>query len=253
MMGNENRGSILITLLIAMIMLSVLVAAFTSFMSAKRLSAPLYVNSTQAFFIAQAGLEYGLRYATDNSSSFCTDPVTLFSSLGTMSFGNGTFTVTYDNGLNRLTSVGQVGYAKRSVTIDSFDSYLPGCECLTLDASYTEYKIDKVAYYRMLNNCGCAVRIFSVSIAKTGGNQARLDRIRFNSSSKWTGSGTWVSTDPASPTYFNTTDYDLPTGARACDLRCKNANQVAGTWYVTFVYRDCSGSTKTSTVSFNIP
>ena len=70
---------------------------------------PLYINSTQAFYIAQAGVEYGLRYATDNISSFCANPVALFSSLGPISFGNGTFTLSYDTGLKRLTAAeGQV-------------------------------------------------------------------------------------------------------------------------------------------------
>jgi len=259
MAHHREQGFMLIALVIAMLVIALLVGALVSINVTKDLSGPLYVNSTQAFYLAQAGAEYGLRYATDNNSSFCADPVALFSALGSISSGNGTFTLSYDGGLKQLTSIGEVGtigdagYAKRSVTIDSFDSFQPGCACLDIDASYTPYRSGRVAYYRMLNNCGCSVRILYVYIAKTGGtNQARLDRIRFNGSSRWTGS-TLVSTDPASPTYFNTSDYNLPTGARNCDLRCRNANQVAGTWYVTFYYNDCSATLTSTTVSFTIP
>lgn len=247
-----ERGIILIALLIAMVVIAVLIAALSAINVTGFLSGPLYVGSTQAFYTAQAGAEYGLRYATDNSSLFCADPVALFSALGTVSFGNGRFTLSYDKGLNRLTAEGRIGDARRSVTIDSFDSFLPGCSCLTLDSSYVPYRSGNVGYYRMLNNCSCPVRIVYVYIAKTGGNRAQLTRIRFNSSSRWTGSA-WVSTDSGSPTFFDTSDYNLPTSARLCDLRCNNANQVSGTWYVTIYYNDCSGTLTSTTATFTIP
>jgi hypothetical protein len=252
MAAQRENGFILIALVIAMVVIAILITALISINVTRNLSEPLYVNSTQAFYIAHAGAEFGMRYATENISAFCADPVGFITAIGTKNFGNGTFVLSFDNANNRLTSLAQVGTARRSVRIDSFTQFLPTCSCFVLDPSYTPNRSGNVVNFRMLNNCGCSLRIFYVYIAKTGGNQARLNRIRFNGSTRWSGTGTWVSTNPASPTLFNTTDYDLPTGARLCDLRCVNATQVTGTWYVTFYYNDCSGTLTSTTVSFTI-
>ena len=256
-MKHTERGVILIALMIAMVVIAVLIAALSSINVTRFLSGPLYVKSTQAFYVAQAGAEYGLRYATDNISSFCADPVVLFSSLGPISFGNGTFTLSYDTGLKRLTAVGQTGDAKRSVTIDSFDSFLPSCGLIILDPALTPYRsgtgTNTRAYYQTINNASCTLRITSIGLAKSNGAQAQVSQLYFASTRVWN-NNVWISTDQSTPTVLNTTDYNMTAHAvRLNYIRVRATAQASGTWYVTFYYNDCSGTPTSSTITFAIP
>jgi hypothetical protein len=255
--NRAERGIILIALLIAMVVIAVLIAALSAINITGFLSGPLYVGSTQAFYTAQAGAEYGLRYATDNSSSFCADPAALFSALGTVSFGNGKFTLVYDKGLNRLTAQGQVGDARRTITIDSFDSFLPGCGLIVLDPALTPYRsgtgTSTRVYYQTINNASCTLRITSIGLAKNNGVPAQVSQLYFASTRVWN-SNVWISANSSSPTVLNTTDYNMVAHAvRLNYIRVRATAQASGTWYVTYYYNDCSGKASSSTIAFSIP
>ena len=109
-----NKGVTLITLIIAITIFSVFITVFSYIMIAKHESEPLYVQSTQAYAVAQAGIEYGRRYAADNGYW---DP----SLLGNRSFGDGSFTLAYSSvGAGTLTSTGRVGIAEREIILQNF-------------------------------------------------------------------------------------------------------------------------------------
>ncbi|MBU4258421.1 MAG: hypothetical protein L6406_00070 [Desulfobacterales bacterium] len=140
-----NKGVTLITLIIAITIFAVFITVFSYVMIAKHGSEALYVQSTQAYAIAQAGIEYGIRYATDNSSWVPTlnTPVTL-----EKNFGDGTFSLTYSaaNGPDdlgtdapsKLTSTGTVGIAERKIILQRFAGVVAG-QAITLDPSDLPY------------------------------------------------------------------------------------------------------------------
>jgi hypothetical protein len=104
---SRNKGVTLITLVIAITIFGVLVSVFSYLMIAKHGSEALYVQSTQAYAIAQAGIEYSIRYSVDNG--YGNFPIT-------RSLVNGSFTVTYTEGdPSELTSTGTVGTAERTI------------------------------------------------------------------------------------------------------------------------------------------
>jgi len=83
------------------------------------------IQSTQAFFLAQSGVEFAVRYAKDNNY---TTKNLLNTNLGggvTRPLGTGSFTVTYASSNDTLTSVGYVptGTQRREIVVSNFSSF----------------------------------------------------------------------------------------------------------------------------------
>lgn len=128
----NNKGVTLITLIIAITIFAVFITVFSYVMIAKHGSEALYVQSTRAYAVAQAGIEYGIRYAADNGygGSF---PIT------DQSFGDGSFTLAYSSvGAGALTSTGTVGNVERQIILQNFKVLAMG-QALSLDPSEPPY------------------------------------------------------------------------------------------------------------------
>ena len=129
----RNNGVTLITLIIAITIFAVFITVFSYVMIAKHGSEALYVQSTRAYAIAQAGIEYGIRYAADNGfgGSF---PIT------DQSFGDGSFTLEYNSaGAGTLTSTGTVGNAERQIILQNFKRLAMG-QAISKDPTDPPYK-----------------------------------------------------------------------------------------------------------------
>ena len=133
-----NKGVTLITLIIAITIFAVFITVFSYIMIAKHESEPLYVQSTRAYAIAQAGIEYGIRYATDK---YLANPPTYdYSDLTiTESLGNGSFALEY-TAANRgtLTSTGTVGVAERQIILQQFRVLVSG-QAITINPNEQLY------------------------------------------------------------------------------------------------------------------
>ena len=138
-----NKGVTLITLIIAITIFSVFITVFSYIMIAKHESEPLYVQSTQAYAIAQAGIEYGIRYAMDvknaeGNPGFLSDPTNEIYFPKNQDFGDGSFNLVYDNSNNTLTSTGIVGVAEREIILQCFKVWAAGT-AISLDPSNPPY------------------------------------------------------------------------------------------------------------------
>ena len=190
----NNKGVTLITLIIAITIFAIFITVFSYVMVAKHGSSALYVQSTQAYAVAQAGIEYGIRYATDNDSD-------AINSLGEINFGDGSFTLVYDDSNNALTSTGTAGVAERAIILSSFSGYVgaaAAAEGIVLGGSVSRDR--KVISVPLTNNYGENVDIANIKLAKSG-TQATLRSIKFGTTTVWSGSQS-VSTNPGSPTDF---------------------------------------------------
>jgi hypothetical protein len=103
---------------------------FSYLIPTKQKSVSLTVSSNQAFFLAQSGVEFAVRYASDQG---WTTPAALagLNAVGVnqRNLGNGRFTITYTNTaptLDTLISVGEVQNAsQRRIVVSNFTSFLP--------------------------------------------------------------------------------------------------------------------------------
>jgi hypothetical protein len=115
----NSKGISVIFLVIAMLLMITIGYVFSYLIPTKQKSVVFPIQSTQAFFIAQSGVEFAIRYAQVNGVGTLNGM--------TRTLGNGQFSLTYNNsGTGTLTSDGQVptGTTRRSIRIPNFTSFL---------------------------------------------------------------------------------------------------------------------------------
>jgi hypothetical protein len=122
----NSKGISVIFLVIAMLLMITIGYVFSYLIPAKQKSVVFPIQSTQAFFIAQSGVEFAVRYAQDNGWT----TTTLLSNLNgiTRSLGSGSFTLTYNYATygDELLSVGEVpsGTERRRIVVSNFTKFL---------------------------------------------------------------------------------------------------------------------------------
>lgn len=136
----NSKGVSVLFLVIAMLLMVAIGYVFSYLIPSKQKSVALSIQSTQAFFIAQSGVEFAVRYAITQTPPWTT-PV-LLSNLNnppnnTRNLGAGRFTLTYTNtapNLDTLTSVGEVpaGTERRRISVSNFTQFL-GSGALIID------------------------------------------------------------------------------------------------------------------------
>ena len=122
---NNSKGISVIFLIVAMLLMVILAYVFSYLIPTKQKSVVYPIESTQAFFIAQSGVEFAVRFAKDNG---WTTKALLNTNLGggvTRALGSGSFTVTYASSNDTLTSVGYVptGTQRREIVVSNFSSF----------------------------------------------------------------------------------------------------------------------------------
>ncbi len=134
-----DRGVSLVVLIVIITVLGFLGAGIVSFMGAKHRAYPVHVQSHQALSLANAGIEFAIRYAYDKYQIGQSVKDCLGSPV-TVNFGNGSFTVQYIGGSNyTLKSVGTCGSATREVRLNKFPGYSMGSGFVltsTIDPAY---------------------------------------------------------------------------------------------------------------------
>ena len=171
----------------------------------KSVKFPIYSN--QALFIAQSGVEYAIRYCSDQGWRGATDTgvydLTRLNGVGVnqRNLGNGSFTINYTSATNTLTSTGQITGSSESrlVRVSNFSPFLrlvfdpaSAAPTWTLGTRRARFYIKNV---RLSN---VTLTAFSASWTQTGAIR-RITRINLDGVQKY--SGTYYSGDP--PANFN--------------------------------------------------
>ena len=132
--GN-SKGISVIFLVIAMLLMVTIGYVFSYLIPMKQKSVRFPIYSTQAFFIAQSGVEFAIRYASaDQGWRGATDGAPARLDLDRLNdvgnnqrnLGSGSFTINYNTGTNILTSTGQItgSTENRVVRVSSFSDFL---------------------------------------------------------------------------------------------------------------------------------
>ena len=120
---HSSRGISVLFLVIAMMLMVAIGYVFSYLIPTKQKSVSLVVSSNQALFIAQSGVEFAVRYATEQS--WATTP--LLDGLDTMTrpLGLGSFILDYDQPNDRLISRGMIPNAsERRIVVSNFTNFL---------------------------------------------------------------------------------------------------------------------------------
>jgi hypothetical protein len=171
----------------------------------KSVGFPIYSN--QAFYIAQSGVEYAIRYSAEQGWRGTTDSAVYDlnhlndSGVYQRNLGNGNFTINYNQSTNLLTSTGVITNSseKRIVKVSNFTQFLrlifdpaSAAPCWSLGTRRTEFYVKNVR--------GTDVILTAFHASWTEGNPARrITSIYMDGDQKY--SGTYYSGDPQ--TNFN--------------------------------------------------
>jgi len=126
----NSKGLSVLFLVIAMMLMVSIGYVLSYLIPTKQKSVVFPIQSTQAFFIAQSGVEFAVRYAFVQG---WTTPALLLGlnavGVNQRNLGNGRFTITYTNtapNLDSLISVGEVpiGTERRRIVVSNFTSFL---------------------------------------------------------------------------------------------------------------------------------
>jgi len=123
----NSKGISVLFLLIVMMLMVTIGYIFSYLIPTKQKSVVFSISSSQAFYAAQSGVEYAIRYSSDQGWSSATDLLGLNSpGINQRDIGKGRFTINYDNGADILTSTGEIINAsmKRIVSVSSFTQFL---------------------------------------------------------------------------------------------------------------------------------
>jgi hypothetical protein len=127
----NSRGLSVLFLVIAMMLMVAIGYVLSYLIPTKQKSVSLAVSSNQAFFLAQSGVEFAVRYASDNGLGSLSGPIT-------RSLGRGSFTINYASVADRLTSIGEVPNAsQRRIVVSNFTRFLGGLVLWIEPPTYT--------------------------------------------------------------------------------------------------------------------
>ena len=138
----NSKGISVLFLVIVMLLMITIGYVFSYLIPSKQKSVVFPIQSTQAFFIAQSGVEYAVRYAVAHNWRTATDLAGLNAvGVNQKSFGAGGFTISYSNTaptLDTLTSIGEVpsGTEKRRITVTNFTTFMQRRLVLTIDGTH---------------------------------------------------------------------------------------------------------------------
>lgn len=126
---SNSRGISLVILIVAMTLITILGVSFVSIMASKQKGVLYQIDSYRALNIANAGVEYAIRYASDgldsNGNSVFSDQG--LSTLG-RNLGGGTFSINYAYSqtidADGITVIGTYGNSSRQVRLSRFRRYL---------------------------------------------------------------------------------------------------------------------------------
>jgi hypothetical protein len=122
----NSKGISVLFLIIAMLLMVTIGYVFSYLIPTKQKSVVFPIQSTKAFFIAQSGVEFAVRYACGQGWT----TTTLLNNLNGIqrNLGSGRFTLTYDFATygDKLISVGEVpiGTERRKIVVSNFTSFL---------------------------------------------------------------------------------------------------------------------------------
>ena len=242
----NSKGISVLFLLIAMLLMVTIGYVFSYLIPSKQKSVALSIQSTQAFFIAQSGVEFAVRYATANGWT----TTALLSNLNsiTRSLGSGRFILTYNYATygDTLISVGEVptNTPRRSIRVSNFTSFLS--QGLIIDpGSPAPYWTtpNQVVRFFIKNVSGSSITLTAFTATWSQSSTTRLREIQMGGVQKFWGN--YWSGDPIQN--FNrggNSQTILPNQVIQVDMTWFN-NTVTGNIVITFYTAAMQGYTFT--------
>jgi hypothetical protein len=191
----DHRGVSIIALIIIMMVLGSLGYVFSALIATKQYSMGMAAPSQQAFYIANSGIEYGIRYASERGWTGAA-----LSGLDGMAvnLGQGQFTLDYNGTADTLSSAGQVSASQREAALENFTSFVSNIQCMELVSSIDPpsisgipactYQSNRYVRFYIRNICSSQPTITLTDFSATWNPASRvLQRVWFDGALKFQG------------------------------------------------------------------
>lgn len=233
----NSKGIAALFLIIAMLLMVTIGYVLSYLVPTKQKSVRFPIYSNQAFFIAQSGVEYGIRYGSDHGWRSGTALLGLNNpGVNQRNLGNGRFTISYDNAADRLTSTGEITNSneKRIVELSNFSKFFrlfrlifdPACQAPCFDKNKNTIRF----CIKNVGESSVTLNAFSATWTQTGGN-IKITKIEMDGDRKF--SGNYTKDAPPEPFVSNHTI--VPNGSTIVDVTwhgdVKNATSIIITFY----------------------
>lgn len=192
----NSKGISVLFLIIAMLLMITIGYVLSYLIPTKQKSVKFPIYSNQAFYIAQSGVEYAIRYSSDRGWRGATDSgtydLTLLNGVGVnqRNLGNGRFTINYDQPSNTLTSTGQITGSgeNRVVSVSNFSPFLRLVFDSASQAPCWCNRTRRARFYiQNVRSTAEILRSFSATWTQTGAAR-RVTNIYMDGTLKYTGS-----------------------------------------------------------------
>jgi hypothetical protein len=210
----NSKGISVIFLVIAMMLMVTIGYVFSYLIPTKQKSVRFPIYSTQAFYIAQSGVEFAIRYASADKGWRCATDNGVFdlTRLTGISrpLGNGTFTINYNQPSDTLTSTGTItgSSENRVVRVSNFSDFLR--LVFTTPAPQWTLGTRRARFY-IINVRVPNVTLLSFSASWTAQNNRTISTIYFNGTAlanrRYTGA--YVNGSPAVNFNLNGNSYTI--------------------------------------------
>ncbi len=237
----NSKGISVLFLIVALLLMMAAGYVLSYLIPTKQKSVQFPIYSTQAFYIAQSGMEYGVRYCSEQGWRGATDTGRLDYDRLNDSPGNqrnvvlgkvnGKFTINYDTGANALTSTGELNQSteKRILTVSNFNQFLrltfTSSPCWTSGYSNqrTEFNI------RRWRTAGVTLTAFSATWQEDTVPARNITTIRFGNQTRF--SGTYYS---GSGIVILSANQSIGTGSTTVEIRWNAAMTNPRNLVITF-------------------
>lgn len=225
----NNKGISSIAAALTLLILAALGGALTYMVAAGSVGRGNYLFSAEAFYVTQAGMEYGIKKIYSQEDEIVNPPG--------KTFGPGSFTISRSG--KTLTITGTVGDAVRVYKVDSPTQ----ADCTVIDTSNVNSSSShkKVTQINFRKVCLTSITIDKMQLSWVTNNGEKLKEIKIESSIVYTNPS-----GASSGTLIETTDYTVTNGNNnVINWFEFSASMEDKTITLSFIMSD--GSTKTET------
>ena len=187
----NDKGISVLFLVIAMLLMVTIGYVFSYLIPMKQKTVKFPIYSTQAFFVAQSGVEFAIRFAADQGWRGATDSGILdldrLDNIQRDLGSNGRFTINYDSSTDGiLTSTGEITNSseRRIISLTRFTRFLR----LIFDTNPSWFTGTRRARFRFRNVRRTDVTLTGFAASWTSGSGATITRIDLDGAQHYNGS-----------------------------------------------------------------
>jgi len=162
----NTKGISVLFLVMAMLLMVTIGYVFSYLIPTKQKTISFAIHSNQAFYLSQSGVEYAVRFATDQGWTTSASLLGLNApGVNQRNLGRGSFTISYNNLTDKLTSIGQIlNASERRIIISNFTTFVStGLILVTPAPCWVNPRTVVRFYIKNVGSSGITLTSFSAS------------------------------------------------------------------------------------------